>query len=49
LRQALRLWRGPLLADLPIDGVRRLCRYLDESRRAAEARLRLGVAVPTTA
>src|SRR5438270_6632226 len=49
LTNALRLWRGPALADLPIDGVRRLCRYLDESRRAVEARLRLDVAVPTTA
>jgi DNA-binding SARP family transcriptional activator len=49
LRQALKLWRGQSLADLPVDGVRRLCRYLDESRRAVEARLRLGVAVPTTA
>lgn len=49
LTQALRLWRGQPLADLPIDGIRRLCRHLDETRHAIEARLRRGVAVPTTA
>ncbi|MFD9702555.1 BTAD domain-containing putative transcriptional regulator [Lentzea sp. NPDC059081] len=42
LREALGLWRGPALADIPSDLVRRSATMLEEQRLAAiEARIRL--------
>ncbi len=45
---ALALWRGPALADVTTEDVRRrLCRGLDESRQEAEALLRRAAEVLT--
>ncbi|WP_410567364.1 BTAD domain-containing putative transcriptional regulator [Amycolatopsis sp. cmx-4-61] len=46
LREALELWRGPALADIPSDPVRRSATVLEEQRLAAvEARIRLDLAL----